>query len=127
MFTSSKNWDAARSHCQSFNADLASIKSSKTNHFLTQLTQKEAWIGGYVSGSVWKWINDETMISYTNWYTGEPNNWKTGTQNRIQINYKEVGFWDDLHEGQPRNYICEKLKIGNYIYCRLIFSTKVYH
>ena len=84
---------------------MASVTTSGTNDFLTTLTTKPAWIGGYKTGTTWNWSN-ERGFSYTNWKSGEPNN-LGGVQYRIQINHEIVGIWDDLQGSAELAYICE--------------------
>ena len=64
--------------------DLASITSSEINTFVTTLSSDQAWIGGYKSGSSWKWT-DGSSVDYSNWMSGQPNNWG-GNQDKIYIN-----------------------------------------
>ena len=72
---------------------MASVTSSETNNFLTTLTQKECWIGGYKNGGTWQWT-DGSPWGYTNWASGEPNNF-LGVQDKLQFGY--------LGRGQPDN------------------------
>ena len=111
MFTFIKTWNDARSHCKSLGGDLASVSSLEINTFLTILTSDQAWIGGYKSGSSWKWT-DGSSVDYSNWMSGQPNNWG-GNQDKIYINRDGLGGWDDDKGSSERYFICEKLKQGN--------------
>ena len=102
-----QSWNNARRSCQDNNADLASITDEATNIFLTSLTKKRSWIGGYLdSDKKWKWT-DGSAWSYTNWYPGEPNN-QGGKQDKLIFNYEVVSKWDDDDEKFKRSYICQK-------------------
>ena len=48
FISSNDTWDQARSYCQNFEGELASVTSNEKNNFLTTLTMKECWIGGYM-------------------------------------------------------------------------------
>ena len=105
-------WDDARNYCQSVGADLASVRSSEINDFLTTLTQAQAWIGGYKNGSFWLWTDGSTL-GYSNWAENQPDN-VSGNQDRIQINFgtAAAGKWDDVEgdlydPGLP--FICQKI------------------
>ena len=107
FFSSNKTWDDARSYCQNLEAELASVSSNEINVFLTNLTQKGCWIGGYKEGSTWQWTDGSTW-EYTNWGRGQPDNFGK-TQDKIQFNVGGLGKWDDV-EGHLYNlhFICEK-------------------
>ena len=82
IFSSKKKWDDARIHCQNSEAELASVTSSETNNFLTTLTQKKCWIGGYTEDKdTWQWT-DGSPWGYTNWRIDRPNN-KGGNQDKL--------------------------------------------
>ena len=53
-FTSPKSWDQARRYCQltvpfGKKGDLASVGGHWTNTFLSSITHKNVWIGGYMN------------------------------------------------------------------------------
>ena len=96
---------------------MASIPSYTTNNFLTTLTRNQAWIGGYKSGSSWRWT-DGSAWTYSGWASGQPDNngpsnVNGGNQDRIQFNFGGVGKWDDVagtHYNPGLPFICEKKK-----------------
>ena len=94
MFTTPKSWSDAQKFCQSENSALASVTNSETNSFLTTLTTTTSWIGGYRSGSTWRWI-DGSSWEYTNWSSNNPDSAWGGIQDKTSFNYGGVGKWDD--------------------------------
>jgi len=114
------SWPLARSYCQSQRAELASITNSATNLFLTTLTHKTSWIGGYRTGSAWRWT-DGSRWNYTNWSINNPSNdtrWpRGGQQDKTSFNWWGVGSWDDDWESVAHPFICngkrkKNLKLG---------------
>ena len=93
VFTTPMTWNSAQEFCRSENSNLASVSDSKTSSFLTSLTRETSWIGGYRSGSTWRWI-DGSIWSYTDWSNGNPNNYG-GVQDKTTFNWGGVGKWDD--------------------------------
>ena len=111
--SSSELWEDAQDYCQNLGGELASATSSDINDFLTTLTEDMAWIGGYKdTDGNWNW-SDGSTFDYTNWYTDQPDNAR-GEQDKIYINFKTVGFWDDVKNTYGRYtdsglpFICQK-------------------
>ena len=98
------SWSSAQQFCKSENSALASVTNSETNSFLTSLTTETSWIGGYRSGSTWRWI-DGSSWGYTNWSSNNPDNYG-GVQNKTSINWDGVGKWDDEGETKAYPFIC---------------------
>ena len=112
-FSSYESWTDASSYCQNLGGELASVTSSDINDFLTTLTEDMAWIGGYKDDDGnWNWADGSTF-DYTNWYTDQPDNAR-GEQDKMYINFKTVGFWDDVKNTYGRYtdsglpFICQK-------------------
>ena len=104
VFTTPMSWNSAQKFCQSENSALASISNSETNSFLTTLTTNTSWIGGYRSGSTWRWI-DGSSWGYTSWSNGNPNN-EQGVQDKTSFNWGGVGKWDDDKDTSKHPFIC---------------------
>ena len=58
------------------------------------------WVGGIRKGcgngtgpDHWKWSNGKKVRAYTNWRTGEPNNYSEYDENRVML--WENGEWND--------------------------------
>ena len=107
----SKSWNDARTACQEFGADLASIPDEATNTFLTTRTTSLCWAGAYKDSSGnWKWTDGSTL-SYTNWAPGQPN----GNSDKMVFNFGSgVGEWDDGSPPAPA-FICQ-LKINGKLF-----------
>ena len=98
-FNSNVNWDTAKSYASSIGGQLACITSAEENAFIAANMPTAAQcylIGGYKSGSAFVWCSGESM-SYTNYNTGEPNNW-CGVENYLAIRSAD-GKWCDEHSG----------------------------
>ena len=74
------SWHDAKAYCESLGGYLATITSQEENDFiysnLANNSPQVSWLGATdeEEEGVWKWVTGETW-SYTNWYSGEPNNW----------------------------------------------------
>lgn len=104
-------WHEAKTLCEQNNGHLATISNQSENDFIFQNTNGAAWIGftDEVQEGVWTWITNEP-ISYTNWYTGEPNAVYTGED----YAYMEVGVqgrWFDARTNVNPLFCC--LEIDN--------------
>ena len=98
-FNSNVNLDTAKSYASSIGGQLACITSAEENAFIAANMPTAAQcylIGGYKSGSAFVWCSGESM-SYTNYNTGEPNNW-CGVENYLAIRSAD-GKWCDEHSG----------------------------
>ena len=102
----SKSWDEARTACLELDADLASITNEETNIFLSTLTNKSSFIGGYKdTNNNWKWSDGSTW-GYTNWCSGQPDGSAMYTLfNCAWLNERGVGKWDD--GGSAPSLICQ--------------------
>ncbi|XP_056109128.1 ladderlectin-like isoform X3 [Rhinichthys klamathensis goyatoka] len=111
------NWITAERNCQSLGANLASVRNNLENKFLLSLlpsSSTRAWVGGHdaVQEGQWLW-SDGTVFSYTNWWTGEPNNAgfpdnHQGAENCLEINYSSDRCWNDVPCSASFPYICVK-------------------
>ena len=67
------------------------------------------WIGAndLIKEGKWAWISDHSTIGYSNWKTGQPNNFG-GKEDCGEI-YKQHSFtWNDAPCSEKHGYICEK-------------------
>lgn len=95
------NWVMAEAYAQALGGHLVSINDRAEQEWLvrtfggTQLM----WIGltDAAYEGWWSWTSGEP-ITFTNWYPGEPNDWKgcySGGEDYVQMNYGGPGLWND--------------------------------
>ena len=76
------------------------------------------WIGGtFLSTGRWAWIDGQHWTGYTNWMSGEPNNFggnsQTRKENKIMMlgRKRGAGLWNDAPDSNPlrfvNGFICE--------------------
>ena len=122
------SWTAARAACQNLGGYLLTINSREEQAFIESLLRSNGvqntsyWIGltdKNQEGNWTKWITGET-VGYTNWGTGEPDNfdYDLGEQDYATISTGlfyddaygwrvEFGQWDDESIALNKYYICE--------------------
>lgn len=103
------NWHNAENYCISIGGHLAMPKTKEYCDYVSYVATRygfgDMWIGGRdnaVEGT-WRWI-DGTLIGYSNWNAGEPNN--SGNEDYLEI-YTASGKWNDLNGTQSYPFICE--------------------
>lgn len=64
------------------------------------------WIGGtdVVEFRIFRWVHNEASLTYTNWQTGEPNNFG-GLEHCLQMSNGHT--WNDNRCDRLNNFICE--------------------
>ena len=105
------SWTDATVFCKSTKTNqivtLASIPDSTTNDFLKTLTTQQAWIGGYrKSDKTWGAWTDGSTWGYTNWGSGQPNNYG-GNQDYVVINFNDHGKWGDEDGEDVSGALCQ--------------------
>ncbi|XP_051758946.1 lectin [Ctenopharyngodon idella] len=114
-FSWPQNFTQAEFKCRSKapGAHLVSVHSYKENNYLLCIVKKfnprnlRFWLGGFEffkSGKFF-WI-DGSFWDYQIWTRGEPNHRYTGTEECVEMNWKEVGRWNDDSCSVKKNYIC---------------------
>ncbi|CAM4481981.1 unnamed protein product [Leuciscus chuanchicus] len=114
-FYSRANFTQAEFKCRSKapGAHLVSVHKKKENDYLLCLVKKSnpknlrIWLGGFefIKSGKFFWI-DGSHWNYQIWTQGEPNHMYTNTEECIEMNWKEVGKWNDDSCGVKKNYIC---------------------
>eukprot|EP00794_Sanderia_malayensis_P009506 gene9506-biopygen7847 len=111
---SRKNWPEARQHCLDLKGDLASIRDWAENERITEFIKSTG-----IRESIWIGMNDRrqegTMewsdgspVTFTNWYTGEPNNEGINEDCVALLSYRNGFQWyDDPCNIKIKAFICE--------------------
>ena len=110
VFYERYTWKDAKKACEKLGGHLVTITTSGEQKFLNMLnTQNKVFWIGYEriqdDSDDWRWITDEP-IDYTNWSSGEPNNYN-GSESKASLRQEK---WNDLNEnstGEIDGYICE--------------------
>ncbi|XP_039519537.1 ladderlectin-like isoform X1 [Pimephales promelas] len=109
-FSDASNWITAEKNCQSLGANLASVRNELENDFLLSLLPSPStrtWIGAHdaVQDGRWLW-SDGSAFSYTNWCSGEPNNYQQHPEDCLEINFTSDCCWNDESCSTSLSYIC---------------------
>jgi hypothetical protein len=106
-------WLEARLACAGLGVGnhLAMIGSAAENAILTQLAGAgitDAWLGATDSATegTWRWV-DNTLVIYTNWRMGEPNN-ANGNEDCMVAELDTGATWDDRDCTSTLAYVCER-------------------
>ena len=110
LVKTTKTWANAKSDCIARGGHLVTITSSAENAFVSELAGSYSiWIGftDEASEGTWQWVTGES-VTYTNWSSGEPNNYGSGEDYGEMIS---SGTWNDngppQFPSETRYYICE--------------------
>ncbi|XP_013885801.1 ladderlectin [Austrofundulus limnaeus] len=95
-------WAQAEKNCLHMKGNLASVRSMLEYYSIQNLILRfshrsnPTWIGGYdaTEEGVWLW-SDGSLMTFTKWCPGEPNNGYGGRQHCLQMNYSGRKCWDD--------------------------------
>lgn len=88
------------------------IKSQDENAFIFNTIVKPsgyaAWLGSTnVPGTkTFKWIGDGSELTFTNWYSSNPN--EAVTQRNANFMYNDDGKWDDVPVTRTFYVLCEQ-------------------
>ncbi|XP_078660072.1 uncharacterized protein LOC144904802 [Branchiostoma floridae x Branchiostoma belcheri] len=106
-----ESWAEARSMCQLFGADLASVNSGAETQFLLTLVANSGansfWIGlrEYNFDGLYQW-SDGSAYYFHNWRPDEPNDYM-GAEQCAEF-MKSDGGWNDLNCGDKIGFICKR-------------------
>ena len=105
------SWFDAYTRCEELGGHLITITSEDEQTYIQSYMSSKSftsrvWIGAYSDGNKWQWVTDEEF-EYTNWLPGEPNNSVNGTEFFGEMNYTQIGKWNDLALFYTIYFICE--------------------
>jgi hypothetical protein len=112
--TEKVTWDEAEKEAVAAGGHLVTIRNSSEEEWIRQnFGDKEYfWIGFMKTAWSYKWISMEA-VTYSNWFPGEPNNWK-GIEDVVTMNYvyrnnqSDFGsFWNDTDRNDQHRGIAE--------------------
>jgi hypothetical protein len=108
LMNNALSWSDANADCLAKGLQLASVRSTAENELLlTAAAGNKVWIGGTDAASEgkWKWSSTGTPLSYTNWYSGEPNDWEG---NEDCTEFYSNGKWNDGNCAKRTKFVCER-------------------
>ncbi|XP_043834565.1 collectin-12 [Dromiciops gliroides] len=102
----------AKLFCEDKSSHLIFINTKEEQQWIKKqmVGRDNLWIGltDFEQENEWKWL-DGTAPQYTNWKTGQPDNWGHGHgpgEDCAGLIY--AGFWNDFQCEDINNFICEK-------------------
>ena len=110
------SWSDASAACLAAGQHLASVHSAAENALLlTAAAGNNVWIGGTDAASegTWVWSPSGTPLSYTNWHSGQPDDYR-GNEDCLEFNWgpsgtSGTGKWNDADcSAYKRKYVCER-------------------
>ena len=103
--TPTEIWSNAREKCKKMGADLAIIRSSTENDFVSRIVKKQktaTWFGAWLGlqrndDSKFYWVDGTPLKGqYSAWSTGEPNNLDEKCGHMWGSTGQKPGKWNDL-------------------------------
>uniref|UniRef100_A0A8C2K1G0 C-type lectin domain-containing protein n=1 Tax=Cyprinus carpio TaxID=7962 RepID=A0A8C2K1G0_CYPCA len=114
-FMTPLNFTEAEFRCRTTapDAHLVSVHSKKHNDYLLCIVEKfnpknlRIWLGGFefLKSGKFFWL-DGSFWNFQIWTRGEPNNMYTSSEECVEMNWKEIGRWNDDSCYVKKNYIC---------------------
>ncbi|KAK2909087.1 hypothetical protein Q8A67_004924 [Cirrhinus molitorella] len=94
-------------------AHLVSVHSKEDNNLLLNIVKKanpnnlRVWLGAFelFKSGKFLWL-DGTFWDFQFWTRGEPNHMYTNIEECVEMNWKEIGRWNDIPCYYKKNYIC---------------------
>lgn len=108
-------WKDAEAYCRKLGGHLAMPKDKETSDFIielaTQYKLNGLWLGGTdeAKEGEWRWA-DGTLVEYSNWNTGQPDNLQKEDYMETYTTGSAVGKWNDLSNtniNTINGFICE--------------------
>ena len=113
-------WSDADVYCSdNYGGHLAKVTSEALNIYLEHLSNPDGgvgtearvvWIGGndlVVEGD-WRWVSDNSVMTYTNWWPHEPEN-RGGIEHCafMATRFSEMKWGDISCKGQYHSFFCQ--------------------
>ena len=111
LMSDTRTWAGADAACKAAGKQLATVRSAAQSALLlTAAAGNSVWIGGTDAASegTWVWSPSNTPLSYTNWYSGQPDN-HLGGEDCLMFNFPHGngGKWNDANCQSALKYVCE--------------------
>jgi cysteine-rich repeat protein len=103
-----KNWDDAKSACESSGGYLATVTSLQEVEFVRPHLVDKTWLGMRLSFGSWTWVTKEPNC-WASWSEGEPN--PSFVEHCVES--RTDGTWNNVECDQTRYYVCERSPLGN--------------
>ncbi|MDB9485409.1 lectin-like protein, partial [Dolichospermum circinale CS-537/01] len=91
-------WEQAQAEAQSLGGNLVTINTAAEQNWLVSTFggSQELWIGltDKVTEGQFKWVSNEAF-TYTNWFTGQPDNGGPQGEDYVVMNFGSPGKWND--------------------------------
>ena len=104
-------FDIADNNCLNHNGHVASINSMDENEFMTELVDKDIWLGLTVGSvndtAVVSWL-DTSPVTYTNWSGSDPTHQHAGQIGIVRVGGGKTGGWELVSDKASFPYVCKK-------------------
>ena len=98
LLTNFGTWEQAQAQAQSLGGNLVTINTAAEQNWLVSTFggSQELWIGltDKVTEGQFKWVSNEAF-TYTNWFTGQPDNGGPQGEDYVVMNFGSPGKWND--------------------------------
>ncbi|XP_021339906.1 neurocan core protein-like [Mizuhopecten yessoensis] len=102
-----KSWEDAKNDCQSYASNLVKIETADEHLWLRifSIQSDYSWIGANDRDKEgeWRWISDNSTVTFTDWKAGEPND-VGGDEDCVIMGI----HWNDDNCTKENSFICEK-------------------
>ncbi|XP_048587699.1 fibropellin-1-like isoform X1 [Nematostella vectensis] len=102
----SMSWYDARAACVSLGGDLVKISNEEESQFVHTISASGGtWIGLKRENDGFRWVADNSLISYTSWAPGEPG----AFEQCVWMGFTAPTKWDDTNCYSHLGFVCELL------------------
>lgn len=107
-FDQEMTWQQANAFCKAAGGTLACItdpqKQAAVQYLVSSGSYQEYWLGGSRTGELWSWVDGSEFETYTNWSSGQPDNYNE-TENLLSM-YRD-GTWNDRDPETKTGFVME--------------------